>query len=764
MTDLMGMFGTLAVNAAALIGLMVAVSPIVRRLAIQPDRRYRILLGLGFGLAGIGVMLVSVEVADGILIDGRNVAIAVASLFAGPGAAALAAVCIGGTRMLLGGDGAIFGALQALLVWLGCLAYLRYLPIDRIRPPAGRLLLLGLLLTAGNAVPAFLAGVIGSWPLALAANVGLIYLAAGACFYTGCLVATAKLLAREHAQIAAEKSLQERDERLQALAETSNDWFWETNANDRLTYLSARIEDVLGVNQAEFMGRTRDHLLVDTIDGDFARSRQAVEAREPFRNLVWALRLPAGEVRWLRSSGVPLTDSAGHFTGYLGVTTDVTEHRHAQKTIQWQASHDPLTDLPNRALFHSRLQRMLTHADGTGRRIALLFIDLDQFKRINDSFGHTFGDQLISAAAERIVGCTSPADVVARLGGDEFTVITDDLDDPIDVERIARRIISAFEAPFLLERREVYVSASLGIAIFPDNARSADALMREADAALYRAKDGGRNDFRFFTPELNERSRERTMMESQLRRALEREELYLCYQPQIRTSDREIVGVEALLRWENEVLGQVPTPQFIALAEDSGLIVPIGTWVLETACRQIAELRTGRLPLSLAVNVSSRQFTTPGLLDAVQNALSVSGLPAGALELEITESVLMADLKQTYETLEALSALGIQLSLDDFGTGYSSLSYLRRFPVNVLKIDRAFVNDVTKDAGAAAVVESIIAMAHGLKLTVVSEGVETPEQHAFMVRHGVDRGQGYLYGRPMLLKDFTETYCAREVA
>ncbi len=764
MTDLMGMFGTLAVNAAALIGLMVAVSPIVRRLAIKPDRHDRILLGIGFGLAGIVVMLVSVEVADGILIDGRNVAVAIASLFGGLWTGALAAVCIGGTRLLLGGDGAAFGALSTLLAWLACMAHLRFLPIDRINPANARLLLLGLLLTVATAACAFLAGLIGSWPWAVAVDVGFVYLGAGACFYTVCLIAIAKLLAREHAQVATEKSLHERDERLRALVEISYDWFWETDAEDHLSYLSARVEDVLGVHRTEFVGRSRDHLLVDTIDGDFAKSRQAVEERKPFRNLIWAVRLPAGEVRWLRCSGVPLTDAAGHFTGYLGVTTDVTEHRHAQKTIQWQASHDPLTDLPNRALFHSRLQRMLTHADSAGRRIALLFIDLDQFKRINDSFGHTVGDQLISAAAERIVGCTSPADVVARLGGDEFTVITDDLDDPIDVERIARRIISAFEAPFLLERREVYVSASVGIAIFPDNARSADALMREADAALYRAKDSGRNDFRFFTPELNEQSRERTMMESQLRRALEREELYLCYQPQIRISDSEIVGVEALLRWENEVLGLVPTPQFIALAEDSGLIVPIGAWVLETACRQIAELTKGHPPLNLAVNVSSRQFTTPGLLEAVQHALSVSGLPESALELEITESVLMADLRQTYETLEALSALGIQLSLDDFGTGYSSLSYLRRFPVNVLKIDRAFVNDVTKDAGAAAVVESIIAMAHGLKLTVVSEGVETPEQHAFMVRHGVDRGQGYLYGKPMLLKDFAEIYCAREVA
>ncbi|MCB9947040.1 MAG: EAL domain-containing protein [Rhodospirillaceae bacterium] len=764
MVDLLGVFGALATNMVTLIGLTVAISLATRRLKSLSGHRSAVVLGCGFALVGMGAMLVSLELVDGILVDGRNVAIAASALFGGPLSGVLTAAGISVVRLLLGGDGAMPGVVSAGLTLLGCLGFLRTLPVVPARPSTIRLAQLGVMVTLTSASPALLVGFIGLWTWDAAFHVALVYTAIGTCYYPLGLILVANLVARELAQLAAEQSLRESETRFRALAETSNDWFWETDTADRVTYVSDRMEEVLGTGKEALIGHRRGCLLVDTIDGDFQESVNAVAARRQFRNLVWAVRLPNGEVKWLRNSGVPLTDREGRFAGYLGATADITEHRHAQKTIQWQASHDTLTDLPNRALFLSRLTRTLKQAETTGQRVALLFIDLDQFKRINDSFGHTVGDQIILSAAERIVAATNPADVVARLGGDEFTVITADLDDASDVERIARRILGAFEAPFRLEHGEVYISASLGIAIFPDNGRDADALMREADAALYRAKDGGRNDFRFFTPELNKRWRERTLMEGHLRKALERDELFLCYQPVVSVQDQRLVGVECLLRWKNDTLGLVPTPKFISLAEDTGLIVPIGTWVLETACKQIAELLQTRPGLRVAVNVSSRQFATAGLLDAVKRALADSGLSPGQLELEITESVLMADLPQTYQTLEALSALGVSLSLDDFGTGYSSLSYLRSFPVNVLKIDRAFVKDVTVDPTAAAMVESIITMAHGLKLTVVTEGVETQEQHALMARFGADLGQGYLYGRPMPLAELARTYCAREVA
>jgi diguanylate cyclase (GGDEF)-like protein/PAS domain S-box-containing protein len=440
-----------------------------------------------------------------------------------------------------------------------------------------------------------------------------------------------------------------------------------------------------------------------------------------------------------------LLDEQGEVTGLIGVAADITERKRAETRLMQLANFDTLTSLPNRALFHDRLAHALAKAHRSKKMVALLFLDLDRFKTINDSLGHYAGDELLKSVAERLQKNAREDDTVARLGGDEFTVILEGITYNEDATIVARKILEVMGQPFYLDGHEVFVTTSMGIAIYPLDGDNCDDLLKNADTAMYRAKEQGRNGYRFYTADMNAKAVEQLIMESSMRHALERKEFEVYYQPQIDVHSRELTGFEALLRWRHPDLGLLYPNQFLPLAEDNGLIVVIGEWVLHHACAQAALWqRTGLPPVRVAVNLSGRQFRQENLVESVARALHESGLSPHLLELEITENFLLDNIQSAVITLNRLHDLNVQLAMDDFGTGYSSLSYLKRFPLNSLKIDQSFVRDISTDPDDAAIAEAIIALAKTLRLRVIAEGVETEEQLYFLRSRGCDQAQGFL--------------------
>lgn len=433
---------------------------------------------------------------------------------------------------------------------------------------------------------------------------------------------------------------------------------------------------------------------------------------------------------------------------------DITLRKEYEERLQRQANFDDVTGLPNRILALDRLRGAVISANRHRHKVGVLFIDLDHFKKINDTLGHATGDQLLKLAAERLIRCIRAEDTVARLGGDEFTVILPKLASAAHAEPVIQKILDTFSLPFALGREEAFISASIGVTVSPDDGKDPQVLMQNADAAMYRAKEQGRNTFHYFTPELNRRAVERMRLESHLLHALDRNEFELHYQPIVDLRLGVVVGAEALLRWNNPMLGPVEPERFVPLAEDTGLIVPIGEWVLDNACRQLAEWQASGLPLRVSVNISSRQFRGTNLVRTTAAVLQRHQVPAGLLELEITEGLLMDELPQTRANLRDLASLSVRLSLDDFGTGYSSLRYLKQFPVDTLKIDKSFVGEVPHDAGDATVVEAIIAMGHHLGLQVIGEGIEAEEQLKFLQSRGCDLAQGYYLSKPLAAAAF----------
>jgi len=434
---------------------------------------------------------------------------------------------------------------------------------------------------------------------------------------------------------------------------------------------------------------------------------------------------------------------------------DISDRKTTEALLVHQANFDTLTDLPNRVLAIDRLSQALASAQRHNLHVALMFIDLDRFKDINDTLGHAAGDKLLVEVAKRLLTCVRGNDTVARLGGDEFLIILSDLHNAIDAEFVAEKVLSTVKCAYVLEGHELFVSASIGITSYPDDSDDPHVLLRNADAAMYRAKGAGRNTARFFTPEINTQLNRRLELESHLQHAIENEELYTYYQPQVCINTMKVVGAEALLRWYNPKLGWVSPDEFIPLAEDSGLILSIGEWVLRTACRdaQAWQARTAS-PLRIAVNISPQQFRGDKLLDTVHRALTDNGLSPELLELEITENLLVEDASDTSKLIHELKKLGVRLALDDFGTGYSSLSYLKRFSFDVLKIDRSFVSGIPSNTENVSLCKAIIAMAHSLDLSVVGEGVETLEQLQFLHGYGVAIAQGYYFSKPVTLQEF----------
>lgn len=425
-----------------------------------------------------------------------------------------------------------------------------------------------------------------------------------------------------------------------------------------------------------------------------------------------------------------------------------------REALRREATRDPLTGLPNRLLFGDRLTHNLCHAKRRDEQLAVMFLDLDSFKLINDTLGHSIGDDLLKMVAERLTTALRDVDTIARMGGDEFTVIMTGLSGVEDAASIARRALQAFSTPFQLGSHELYVTPSIGISLFPSDGLDAETLVRNADAAMYRAKEEGRNNYQIYTEALNAAAVERVTLERNLRRALERNEFVLYYQPRLSIKTRQVLGVEALVRWRHPELGLIPPAQFIPLAEDTGLIVPISEWVLQTACRQNKAWQdAGLLSVDVAVNISPRQFHQDDLRSTVESALFTSGLESQYLGLELTETTLMQNPETAAEILRELKDMGVKLAIDDFGTGYSSLSHLKKFPIDSVKIDQSFVREITISPDDAAIAGAVVAMAHSMNLRVTAEGVETLEQLEFLKSLNCDEMQGYFIGRPMPAED-----------
>ncbi|MBX9870624.1 MAG: EAL domain-containing protein [Burkholderiaceae bacterium] len=550
----------------------------------------------------------------------------------------------------------------------------------------------------------------------------------------------------------AEQHLRASEARFRDLTEMTSDWFWETDTEMRFTEVSGgglMLPTPAGHPDSP-LGKCRWELPVTGVTSEqWAEHRRQLEARQPFWDFTYQLRSRSGELRWCSVSGKPVYED-GVFTGYRGTGSDITERKLTEQRIEFLAYHDPLTGLPNRVLLEDRLEQAIAQAERSHHGLALVFMDLDNFKKINDSLGHAAGDALLKEVAARLKRCVRDTDTVSRQGGDEFVLVLGGLHGAEGSLPVLTKIMETLQEPFVCEGNELSTSASMGVALYPQDGNSFDILRKKADMAMYRAKEAGRNIYRFFDEAMDEEAVEHLLMRSGLRRAIERGEFVLHYQPQIDIASGRVVGVEALLRWEHPEFGLVPPGRFIPVAEESGLIVPIGAWVIEEACRQAMVWRQAGLPdLVMAVNLSAAQFRRSGIEDTVAQALQRSGLVPALLELELTESILLQDVEQVLATVQRLKQLGVQLAIDDFGTGYSSLSYLKRFDIDKLKIDQSFIRDLASDPDDAAIVRAIIQMAHSLGLRAIAEGVETAELLQQLRGFGCDEAQGYHYARPM---------------
>ena len=471
-----------------------------------------------------------------------------------------------------------------------------------------------------------------------------------------------------------------------------------------------------------------------------------------------------GDRRLVRWNNTVLRAPDGEVIGTVSLGEDITERKSAEDRLSYLAQHDELTGLPNRTLFNDRLNQAMIDTERHDRLLAVVFLDLDRFKNINDTLGHEAGDLLLQGVAGRLLEAVRRGDTVARLSGDEFTIVLADMAHVDDAARVAQKILDAFARPLRVAGRDLFVSVSLGVTLYPLDTSDAQELLRNADIAMYRAKEHGRNNFQFYAAEMTAKALEYMRIESELRHALEHDEFILHYQPIVDSQDGRVIAIEALIRWQSSKNGLVPPLQFIPVAEETGLIVPIGEWVLRTACKQLARWQAGGRPdLRISVNLSVRQFRDLNLVTMVGQSLAAASLDPAHLDLEITESILVEQIN-VLDAVRELDAQGVQFSIDDFGTGYSSLSYLKHLPINTLKIDRSFVSGIPGDSDDAAIAQAIIAMAHSLGMRVVAEGVETAEQNQFLQRHGCDALQGYLYSRPLPAEEMTLLLAAKPLS
>ncbi len=556
----------------------------------------------------------------------------------------------------------------------------------------------------------------------------------------------------------AERALRQAEQKYRSIFENAVEGIFQTTATGHYLTANPMLAKIYGYDSpAELMASLTDirhQLYVDTNRREeFIRLLREQEAVWGFESQVYR---KDGSIIWISENARAMWDEQGQLIGYEGTVEDITQRKQAEATIRYQAFHDLLTGLPNRVLFTDRLPLSLANARRDGSLLAVMFLDLDRFKTINDTLGHAIGDQLLQAVATRLSSCLRDGDTVSRWGGDEFTLLLTQIHAVEDAARVAQRLIEVLKPAFYLAGQELYISSSIGIALYPHDGTDAQTLLKNADAALYRVKEQGRNGYQLYTPAINSQASELLILENSLHHALDRQEFVLYYQPQVNVQTGQITRMEALLRWHHPELGSIPPRVFIPLAEENGLIVSIGEWVLRAACTQnqlwhAAELLPGRV----AVNLSARQFQQPQLVATIARILSDTRLDPSLLELEITETTAMQNVEFTTLMLQDLHQMGIQISLDDFGTGYSSLSYLKKFPLDTLKIDQSFVRELTTDRNDAAIVAAVIALGQGLNLSVVAEGVETQAQMEYLRSLNCYEMQGYLFSKPLAAEDAT---------
>jgi diguanylate cyclase (GGDEF)-like protein/PAS domain S-box-containing protein len=548
------------------------------------------------------------------------------------------------------------------------------------------------------------------------------------------------------------QTLESSEARFRDVAEASSDWIWETDQELRLTYLSTRFSEVTGVAAAAVLGKTLDQFFSsDSASDGWAHLRGDTEAHSAFRDLRCRYRDAEGGSRICRLAGRPILGQDGAFLGYRGTAADITAEVEAHAKANHLALHDALTGLPNRVMLRERLDLALAGVRRGQPQAAVLCLDLDHFKEVNDTLGHGAGDLLLREVAQRLQAGVRGTDTVARLGGDEFAVVQVSVDQPGDAQALCRRLIQDLQAPFRIDGHELYVGASIGVALAPENGGDHERLLKSADIALYRAKQAGRGTFRFFEARMDAELQARKALEQDLRQAIAKGQLELHYQPLVAVRDRELTGVEALLRWRHPERGVVPPGEFIPVAEETGLIVPIGEWALRTACRQVKAWPG----LRVSVNLSPVQFKHRELVDTVRQVIAEAGLEPERLELEITESVLLYDTASALEILTGLKEVGVRIAMDDFGTGYSSLGYLNSFPFDKIKIDRSFITDLNEKDKANAIVRSVINLGQSLGMITNAEGVETLEQLTFLAGEGCEQVQGYYFGRAMPAEEVT---------
>jgi diguanylate cyclase (GGDEF)-like protein/PAS domain S-box-containing protein len=555
-----------------------------------------------------------------------------------------------------------------------------------------------------------------------------------------------------------EQALRDSSERLAQVIDTVPAMISASDTAGRCIFVNAYQAAMKGAEPAALLGRSAVDMFGPEHGGrSAALDRLICESGAPLPSFEEEIIVRGGERRYFLTTKSPLRGGDGEIVAVLTTSLDITDRKRAEGHLRHLAHHDTLTDLPNRALLHDRVRHEIAHARRNERKFALHLFDLDRFKGINDVLGHHVGDRLLRAVADRLRATVRESDTVARLGGDEFAILQANIESVEDTQDLARRIREALAPPFRFDGEEIATSASIGIAVFPDHGFDVDELLKNADLAMYRAKADGRDGYRAFSVDMDTTARAITVLESDLRRALARGEFELHYQPQVALGTGRIVGAEALIRWRREN-GDLVTPgDFLPQAEENGLIVPINDWVLREACNQAASWsRQGLPPLRVAVNLSAVQFRKQDVEKVVVDALNRSGLEPSRLELELTETILLQDTEVVVGHLRALRARGVAFSIDDFGTGYSSLAYVKNFPVDRLKIDRSFIDNLKNDANDAAIVRAIVNLGHSLDLEVIAEGVETAAQVAHLRAEGCDEVQGYYFGRPMPSDEFVD--------
>lgn len=539
---------------------------------------------------------------------------------------------------------------------------------------------------------------------------------------------------------------------------------FEYHINTNQVIWSPEALQILGLSQDKLSISLEDFFQLAHLEDRLLLEQQFLEVIEQAKNLHVEYRIIQAndEIKTIAAQIEFTFDETKQNPILAGTIQDVSERKKNEDKIRYLAYYDSLTNLPNRYTLEKRLADTLKYATRYNHTMAILFIDVNQFKRINDTLGHSAGDTLLKKVAARLRICVRDTNhivdeqgipqqpTLARFGGDEFVVLLNELQQPSDAIKITQRILSAFEESILLEGHEIYVSLSIGLSIFPNDGVTVRSLLKSADAAMYHAKKGGRNQYRFYSDTMNTKTIEHISLESSLHKAMETSSLLIYYQPKLDTQSNKIIGMEALLRWKHPERGIIPPAEFIPLAEETGLIMPISEWMLLNACRQLREwMDEGMPPLELAVNLSGKQFHQIELANTILSTLNLTGIPPELLNLELTESILMKNDDDTMQILHKLKKMGVKISIDDFGTGYSSLSYLKGFPIDYLKIDKSFIGDITESEPNNAITKTIITMAHNLNLKVVAEGVEKEQQAAFLRQHNCDEMQGYLYGKPM---------------